>query len=257
VKRNNFISLAIFFLFACSSLQIVYPQLIEDVPLVYPHEARIRNMEGTVDLNLFILKSGYVGNVKMLKSSGYKILDNASIAYVRKLQYTPAIVNGKVSEVWLRKTVRFEFEPLYFNVPEWVDDVVNLQKLADKTVGASKDSVHQKLFNIYLKYTNYITVSYDKNHNEDIKKVVLPVTMERWKNFWDVYPMSFIVFDDFLERYPESSIRKDVEKKLVSLLKYDLERLRLMVSFNSDFLTKRARIAKTERYIISKFLYFH
>ncbi|MDT8272205.1 MAG: energy transducer TonB, partial [Desulfomonilia bacterium] len=47
--------------------------------LRYPHNARSRGLEGTVDVRFTIEPNGTVNNVEILESSGSRLLDNASL----------------------------------------------------------------------------------------------------------------------------------------------------------------------------------
>ncbi len=49
----------------------------------YPSEAAQRGMEGEVTVEFVIAKSGSVSRIKVLKSSGYKILDDAIVEALR------------------------------------------------------------------------------------------------------------------------------------------------------------------------------
>jgi TonB family protein len=50
----------------------------------YPDSARSENIEGKIKLKIFISKSGELEEIKILSSSGYKILDNAAIDTVKR-----------------------------------------------------------------------------------------------------------------------------------------------------------------------------
>ncbi|MGQ4809461.1 hypothetical protein NKDENANG_02878 [Candidatus Entotheonellaceae bacterium PAL068K] len=61
----------------------------------YPLKARRRGWEGTVVLDYNILANGRVGDVKIVKSSGYPILDRVAKKAAKKCQHIPEQHNGK------------------------------------------------------------------------------------------------------------------------------------------------------------------
>lgn len=54
---------------------------------IYPESARRRNFEGLVIVELEVLPTGDVTNVKTIKSSGFKVLDEAALSSVKKWKF--------------------------------------------------------------------------------------------------------------------------------------------------------------------------
>lgn len=61
----------------------------------YPRLSRRRGEEGTVLLELLVLKNGRVEEVKVKESSGYPRLDKSAIDAVRRWKYNPATRGGE------------------------------------------------------------------------------------------------------------------------------------------------------------------
>jgi protein TonB len=74
---------------------------------VYPRIARIRGYEGAVLISTEILPDGNVGNLKIKKSSGYAILDQAAIDAVRNWKFEPAKKMGKPFAIWRDHVIKF------------------------------------------------------------------------------------------------------------------------------------------------------
>jgi protein TonB len=55
----------------------------------YPGVARRRGYQGRVLLAVRVLPDGTVGGVKVARSSGYKVLDEAALRAVRKWRFVP------------------------------------------------------------------------------------------------------------------------------------------------------------------------
>ena len=77
-------------------------------PIPYPRRALRRGLEGSVDLRIFVLRTGCVGRVVVLRSSGHAVLDEAARSSVARWRFAPALRNGDPVAAWTRRTVRFE-----------------------------------------------------------------------------------------------------------------------------------------------------
>ncbi len=60
----------------------------------YPPAAARRHQMGTVGLWLYVAADGFVDRVKVIKSSGYPLLDQAAVARLRTWHFTPATQGG-------------------------------------------------------------------------------------------------------------------------------------------------------------------
>jgi TonB family protein len=83
------------------------PLYREKTPPVYPRIARIRGYEGAVLISTEILPDGNVGNLKIKKSSGYAILDQAAIEAVKNWKFEPAKKMGKPFATWRDHVIKF------------------------------------------------------------------------------------------------------------------------------------------------------
>ena len=71
--------------------------LLKKVPPVYPLEAKVARVQGTVVLSATIAKTGAVSEVNVV--SGPPLLQSAAVDAVRQWQYKPYSVNGEPVEV--------------------------------------------------------------------------------------------------------------------------------------------------------------
>ena len=76
----------------------------------YPLIARRRGFQGTVVLEVMVDRNGRVGDLKVFKSSGYKVLDRAASASVREWMFKPAIKGNEKIEMWVRVPVCFQLK---------------------------------------------------------------------------------------------------------------------------------------------------
>ena len=76
----------------------------------YPPTARRDGQEGKTLLLVEVLPNGHAGRIKIEKSSGYKILDEAAIEAVKKWRFTPAKRGRGPVTAWARVPIDFSLE---------------------------------------------------------------------------------------------------------------------------------------------------
>ncbi|MCC6071402.1 TonB family protein [Massilia sp. GCM10020059] len=67
----------------------------------WPNGARHGELQGIVTLHFLVDVDGAVTDTKLIKSSGFKKIDEATITGLKKCQFLPAIVGGKAVQSWL------------------------------------------------------------------------------------------------------------------------------------------------------------
>lgn len=75
----------------------------------YPPQAKKEHIEGVVELQFAIDKNGFLKNVNIINSSGYKILDDEAISTINRSAPYPSIV-GKVNSDRLDLQVKLIFK---------------------------------------------------------------------------------------------------------------------------------------------------
>jgi len=76
----------------------------------YPRTARIRGYQGNVLLDVLVNKDGKVNDLKIFKSSGYPILDNAATSTVKNWLFEPGMIGDEKADMWVRVPIRFELK---------------------------------------------------------------------------------------------------------------------------------------------------
>lgn len=85
--------------------------LLKSNPLpLYPAQAILDRIEGTVMLRVRVSATGSVDRVEVLSSSGYQVLDAEAIRTVRRWQFVPAQRDRQPAASWLRLPVRFKLD---------------------------------------------------------------------------------------------------------------------------------------------------
>ncbi len=93
-----------------NSVKKAIPIYDKNPPPEYPLIARRRGFQGTVVLEVMVKPNGRVGELRVLKSSGYKVLDRAASASVRDWIFIPAIKGNEKIEMWVRVPVSFQLK---------------------------------------------------------------------------------------------------------------------------------------------------
>ncbi len=79
-------------------------------PPKYPRTARIRGYQGNVMLDVLVNKNGTVGDLKVIKSSGYPLLDRAAKSSVKNWLFEPGMIGKEKVKMWVRVPIRFELK---------------------------------------------------------------------------------------------------------------------------------------------------
>jgi protein TonB len=82
------------------------PRLKSEVRIPYPPEAKKKNIEGVVIMNILIDEKGKVRQAELQEGPGYG-LNEAALAAIYNFEFTPAIVGNKAVAVKIRYAYRF------------------------------------------------------------------------------------------------------------------------------------------------------
>ncbi len=86
------------------------PLYRQNPPPRYPRSARRRGYEGSVILEVNVLRDGSVGDLRVLISSGYSVLDKAAVKSVNKWLFEPGLRGDQPVDMWVRVPIRFKIE---------------------------------------------------------------------------------------------------------------------------------------------------
>lgn len=86
----------------------VLPAYLKNPVPVYPRLAREQGYEGTVLLEAEVLPSGQCGKLRLVKSSGHRILDDAATQAVATWRFKPAARAGVRVPVWVEIPITFK-----------------------------------------------------------------------------------------------------------------------------------------------------
>jgi len=85
----------------------VKPKPIFNPKPKYPELAKQAGIEGTTVIKMLVDTNGTVREVKILKSSGNQMLDQAALVAAKQSKFTPAKQRDKFVRVWVSRPFRF------------------------------------------------------------------------------------------------------------------------------------------------------
>ncbi|NOQ98165.1 MAG: TonB family protein [Calditrichae bacterium] len=219
------------FLIAChpqkkDDANIVYPRLLsKHISLQYPPEAFDNRIEGLVILHVLVDEQGKVARARVYQSSGSDLLDQSALEMIKNAEFEPGIVDGEIRELWIKQPVDFRLdkkELSWFVISEWREAAL---MLLTEIYSDSTSLYSGKLKNLFYKYQFMVhecTEYRSLNANRSILTVVDKPLSEKWKEFEDLWPLGFILYQDYMVRFPESYYAKICADELVYYLEKEI-----------------------------------
>lgn len=84
------------------------PQVLTEIKPEYPKEAREKQIEGAVVLDILIDTNGVVRDAKIIE--GEEIFNDVALLAIKKFKFRPASVQGQTVPVRIRYTLRFKLD---------------------------------------------------------------------------------------------------------------------------------------------------
>ncbi|MBN1479753.1 TonB family protein [candidate division KSB1 bacterium] len=223
IKRASYFALcfSMLLMWGCVSTAKRYrpPKVASKQALNYPLSAQLDKIEGEVVVGVFVDTEGRAEEVKLLESSGHTVLDTAAFRFARTLTFEPAVVDDQKVSSWTKLILRYKLTEIPFEKNKWLDDVQYYHHIIESTPDAAEKSHYQqKLYMRYVGLSAYVERHDNLEINDFVNQVVTKRSRERWAEFSNVVVAPFVVFDDFLYRYPDSEIADKVKEDLIRLL---------------------------------------
>ena len=193
------------------------PPVVKDQSqLIFPKAAQENELEGTTKLMLLITEEGNVFKVNTIKSSGHQILDEAAEAYCKKLTFIPAQRGSSPVSSRMEWVVNFDFEERSFQANRYINEVKILYNQIAKAQNVEKTKLQKALLDKHSEFIMNMQNSLSFNHYA--AQVLLPEVNAVWSEMKGSYPLTFLLFHDFIKRNPkyvyQSEVRKELEKSL-------------------------------------------
>jgi TonB family protein len=213
----------------CGTSRFRSPKVIEERELEYPLSAMLDKVEGNVVVGVFVSPDGRPLEVRLLESSTNDDLDRAALKFANDVNFEPALLDEQPVGAWTKLIMRYKLSEVYFEQDKWLNDV----RFFIERASVEKDSIKREsiLRSLYSKYHGL--VNYVNRHpelldiNYTINRVILNKVENRYGKIAKITPIQFAVFDDFLERFPDSSIKLQAKEDLLLQLVETEYRIRI------------------------------
>lgn len=90
--------------------ELAYPDYNLNPKPRYPRVARKRGYEGEVKLKVLVLENGKVGQIEIIRPSGYEVLDDSALEAVKNWVFVPGRENGKEISSWVTVPITFQLK---------------------------------------------------------------------------------------------------------------------------------------------------
>jgi len=218
----------------------------------YPVEAKTSGVEGTVGMNLFVTEKGEVKLVQITKSSGYQILDDAATEFAKKLTFDPARNGDKPIGVWMSWVMDYKLAEKRFFPMNYIQKIKEFDSLVNQSTGKERSRILQEIFNTHEDMVRYFSDESSGNYNHYIKEIVKDEVYGEWKDIWNDWPLHYLVFHDFVLRYPDSDETSKAIAYLIYYMKKDIARIKETMTSESNGEAKRDLFLKTMYTFLAK-----
>jgi len=228
------------------------PSLKGEPRLFYPMAALENSYSGTPKVIIYISKEGTVERSAIIKSSGIGILDSAALEYSRNFIFNPAKVNGVPINSRMALEIKFEFSNQRWNSNYYVDEVIDLYNQIANSSPEDRIANEKEILNMH---DYFISKMRDLvNYNHVIGLVIEPDLYNQWKNVWNSWPLSFLLYHDFIQRFPDFNNLDLVKKDLKNSLKSDIQYINS--TYSSSRVTnieKQILLSKIKTFVETKY----
>lgn len=233
-KLSVFAFLVIFVFLGCHARKNRAPKLIKDsLVFIYPSEAREKQLEGTVILKILVNEQGVIEESEITTSSGYDILDETALKVAETARFKPAKIQGQKRSVWITWPLVFEITSLIFNPEEWIVKAKDYLYDINSNDITKRKIARQALYYHYKDFSRYMVKHRKLYLNEASLRVVLPNIRKSWEIYENSWPLTFILFQDYVMRFPESIFHKEAEAYLVEYIKNEMFQFKVRVKERS------------------------
>jgi len=196
----------------------------------YPLKAIDQGLEGRVAVKMHISEEGRVKDVKIINSSGHCILDEAARKNALKFTFRPAMQGDHPVDIWISRDFNYVLDDSDLVPVHYLQKIASFSK---KLTGRSQAAIRNaqwRLLRVHDEYCRFFTQSGDLSNNKIIKLVVSSKVCEDWKEWWSEGPLYFLVFHDFMLKYPDTEYREEAIIKLRYYIELALNKLQNQAS---------------------------
>jgi TonB family protein len=193
---------------------IILPHRVNSPILDYPPEAILKRESGELEVLLHLQEDGSVDEMKIHRSTGVPILDEAGMELVKSLEFLPLVANGRKQPCWVEQTVVFSLGKPPLSPVQWRRTTRSLIQDLEKANPAEQAGIRHRLYSQCTDYMSYVIIHQDLTINRMAIGLTVPTLREKWAQYTDTFPMSFLMFADYAVRIEDPPYH---ERALVQL----------------------------------------
>ena len=231
------------------------PSLKSQPRLLYPKSAQENSYTGSAKVIMIISEVGIVEKANIAESSGSGILDSTAVRYCKSLLFNPALRNDKPVYSRMEMTVKFDLSGEAWDAKSYVEAVLDcyirigqLNLFITENNNAKKNEVEDEILNLHNEFVKNMTDVI--NFNFCVEQVIKPGLATEWKNDWDKWPLSFLLYHDFIQRFQDYNDLQKVKTLLKNALTEDLQYINNSPVYSSEEQTgKEKLLSKIKKFI--------
>ncbi len=238
------------------SRQNFTPPSLKDQPrLLYPKSAQENSYTGNAKVIMVITETGNVKDAAIAVSSGSDILDSAAVRFCKNMLFNPALRNNKPVYSRMQITVKYDLSGQAWDAKNYVTAVLNyyerIRQLNYFITGnnrAEKNEIEDNILNWHNEFVKNMTDV--MNFNFYVQQVIKSDLSAEWKNDWDTWPLSFLLYHDFIQRFQDYSDILKVKALLKNALKEDILYINDSIVYSSEEKAGREKLLSKIRKFI-------
>jgi len=195
-----FVNMAVLVSGCGTNHEIIPPRRVDSPILDYPPEAILKRESGELEVLLHLQEDGSVDELKIKSSTGIPILDESGMAFVNSLEFQPLVADGRKQPCWVRQKVIFSLEEPLLDPFEWSRVTGKLIEDLETANAPEQAGVHHRLYSQCAGYMNSVITHQDLTMNRMAFKLVMPPLRRKWALYENTFPMSFLMYADFVAR---------------------------------------------------------
>ncbi len=202
----------------------VPPTQLNHPRLLYPKLAQENSYTGNTKVVFDISDAGQVTNASVQQSSGSRLLDNSAVDYCKSLLFEPAKVDGRSVKVKMSMDIKFQISNVDMLANKYVNEVNRLYYILRNSGIADRIPLEREILREHIDFIREMRDAL--NFNTYAALVLSKDIVEEWKSEWDSWPLSFLIYYDFMQRFPDYDSLQNVKSLMFNALRYDIKYIR-------------------------------
>jgi len=228
--KYYFLTLLLLCLIACHTElkrkpTIIQPKLLfTEESFSYPLEAFNLGIEGRTVIKLLIDEEGNIIESSVLEPSGSPILDESALKMIKSSVYEPGTIDGVPGRFELHIPVHFRLANVYDlidDIDNWLEQTAAFHEEIMNSRTAVDSVLYEKLYYHYHDLAREIGYTRSKNVNSDILDIVKKNVGGSWSEYKTEWPLGFLLYKDYISRYPDSWYNSHAIDGLIRYLERD------------------------------------